>query len=82
MSYQRMLDYGPDPFLLEWKNASATGDVIEVRAFLLTTGRIELTIELPAIHALEIDPDQSLARTSAATALPESSAPSMKPCPS
>ncbi len=58
LDYQRVLDYGKDPVLVQWKSTSAAGDQIEVRAFPLTTkerGRIELTIELPAIPALTID---------------------------
>jgi len=58
MDYQRVLDYGRDPVLVQWKSTGAVGDVIEVRAFPLTTterARIELTIELPTMAALALD---------------------------
>lgn len=57
-SYEDMLGRGRDPVLVQWMGTAATGDLLEVRAFPLTTterGAIELTIELPTIAALAID---------------------------
>ena len=56
--YERVLQWGRDPVLVEWKGEAVAGDVLDVRAFPLTPkepGRIELTIELPDLSALSID---------------------------
>ncbi len=58
VAYENVLMRGRDPVLAQWKAAGSNGDVIEVRAFPLTTterGQIELTIELPTMSALTVD---------------------------